>query len=342
MEFALSVFFLLFYYLRPQDWVPGLAGANLVKPIIAVWLFVLVVARSRPAALPGLLRTPHDWVLLAYFLYAVVTSPDEMATFSGFLPLLAFYALTVQSVNTWPRLLSYLKWWNLSLVLIALLAVLSLFGIDLTGAEEYTKRFVDRLSLGTWLHNNPNALGHSVIAIIPMSYFLFFWKGSAAGRFVLFPLFCALAYYCVFETESKGAFLVGGILVASIFVIGRPKIVQVFAIATALTLGTSALSFLPRMAQMNNLRQDEAVQGRLLAWEQARNVTRKTETGEGWRQFIALIDWKEGNRIIYDIPKSTHSSYVQVGADLGQYGLFLYLAGLWCCLHTLFAFRPKN
>lgn len=342
MEFFLSVFFLLFYYLRPQDWVPGLAGANLVKPIMAIWILVLVAGRSRPAAIPGLLRTPHDWLLLAYGLYIVWTAPDSSAAFSGFLPLLCFYAFTVQSVNTGPRLLSYLKWWNLALVLVALLAVMSLFGVDPTGAKEPTERFSGRLSLGTWLHNNPNALGHSVVTIIPLSYFLFFWRGNATGRFVLFPLFAALAYYCVLNTESKGTFLVGGVLFAAIFIIGRPKIVQVIAAVTALSLGVSALGFLPRMAQMNNLRADEGVQGRLLAWEMARNVTRKTDTGEGWMQFIALIDWKEGNRIIYDIPKATHSSYVKVGADLGKYGLFLYLAVLWCALHTLFAFRPRS
>ncbi|MDF1852680.1 MAG: O-antigen ligase family protein [Verrucomicrobiales bacterium] len=342
MEFFLSVFFLLFYYLRPQDWVPGLTGANLIKPIIAIWLLTLLVNRSRPAALNGLLRTPHDWAMLAYFAYIVITAPDFMAAFTGFLPFVAFYALTVQSVNTWPRLLSYLKWWNMALVFVALLAVMSLFGLDLTGAKEPTARFADRLSLGTWLHDNPNALGHSVITVIPLAYFLFFWKGSAAGRFVVFPLLAALAYYCVLRTESKGSFLVGGILVAAVFVVGRPRIVQILATVTALTLGIGALSFLPRMADMNNLRADEGVQGRLLAWEQARNVTRKTETGEGWQQFIALIDWKEGNRMIYDIPKSTHSSYVQVGADLGQYGLFLYLAALWCALHTLLVFKPTS
>ena len=43
MEFFFAIFSLLFYYLRPQDWVPGLAGANLVKPIIAAWILVLLM-----------------------------------------------------------------------------------------------------------------------------------------------------------------------------------------------------------------------------------------------------------------------------------------------------------
>jgi hypothetical protein len=342
MEFVLAIFFLLFYYLRPQDWVAGLEGANLIKPIMAIWAGILLTARSRLSPLHGWMRTPHDWVILIYYAYVVVTAPDPNVVLTGFLPLVVFYAFTVQSVNTWERLLSYLKWWNLALALVALLAVMSLFGIDPTGAKEATDRMVGRLCIGTWLHDNPNALGHSVVVVIPLSYFLFFWKGTATGRFFIFPAFAALAYYAVFRTESKGSFLVGGLLFALLFVIGRPKIVQVLAISAAFTMGISALSFLPRMSQMSDLSSDEGVQGRLMAWEMARTASQAHATGEGWGQFQAYIDWREGDRIIYAIPKATHSSYVQVAADLGIYGLFVYLACIWTALHTLMAFRPKN
>lgn len=342
MEFFFAVFFLLFYYIRPQDWMPGLAGANLVKPIIGIWVIVLIAARSRPAALPGAIKTPHDWIILAYLVYVAWTAPDFMSAFTGFLPLAVFYALTVQSVNSWDRLLSYLKWWNGALITIAVLALGILVGIDVTGGKEYTETYVDRLCLGTWLHSNPNSLGHSVVVALPLSYFLFFWRGSINGRMAIFPLFATIAYFCVYETESKGAFLVGGVLVALVFIVGRPKFVQAIAIVTAMTLGVGALNFLPRMSEMGNLRANEGVQGRLMAWEIARGVTKHNDTGEGWKQFMAFIDWKEGNHVIYDIPKSTHSSYVQVGADLGKYGLLIYLAGLWTAIHTIFSFRPKN
>lgn len=342
MEFVLAIFFLLFYYLRPQDWVAGLEGANLIKPIMAIWAGIILMARSRPSPLVGWMRTPHDWMILIYYGYVVVTAPDPNSVLTGFLPLVVFYAFTVQSVNTWERLLKYLKWWNLALALVALLAVLSLIGFDPTGARDATDRFVGRLCIGTWLHDNPNALGHSVVVVMPLSYFLFFWRGTGNGRFIIFPIFTALAYYCVFRTESKGSFLVGGSLFALLFVIGRPKIVQILAITGALTMGVSALSFLPRMSEMNDLRSDEGVQGRLLAWEMARTASRAHATGEGWGQFQAYIDWREGDRMIYAIPKATHSSYVQVAADLGVYGLFIYLACIWTALHTLLAFRPRN
>lgn len=341
MEFFFAVFFLLFYYLRPQDWVPGLIGLNLVKPIILVWLVVLISGRSRDSPLPGLLKTPHDWIIFIYYIYVAWTATDFMDTLKGFLPYVAFYALTVQSINTWPRLCAYFKWWAVALAVLALFAVLIPLGLDLTGGKEIMDSLKGRLSLGTWQHNNPNALGHSVIVLIPAAYFLFFWRGTVLGRFVIFPLIAALAFWCVYLTESKGAFTVGGIMVASLYVVGRPRFVQIGAIIIAVTIGMGALSFLPRMSQMGDLRSDEGVQGRLLAWEMARGVSETHTTGVGWKEFIAIIPWKEGNTVLH-IPKATHSSYVQIAADLGPYGLFLYLAGLWCVAHTLLSFKPTN
>ena len=341
MEFFFAVFFLLFYYLRPQDWVPGLIGLSLVRPIILGWLLILVAGRSRDSPLPGVLKTPHDWIILSYFIYVVWNAPDSMTAFKGFLSLVAFYALTVQSLNSWPRLYSYLKWWTIALAILAMLGVLIPLGIDPTGGKEIMEALKGRLSLGTWQHDNPNALGHSVIVAIPASYFVFFWRGTTVGKWVVFPMIACIAYWCVYLTQSKGAFLVGGILVASLYIVGRPRFVQIVALVTALTLGVGALSFLPRMSEMNDLRSDEGVQGRLLAWEMARGVSKTDETGVGWQQFIAHIAWKEGNKTVV-IPKATHSSYVQIGADLGRYGLFVYLAGLWCVVRTLLKFRPAN
>lgn len=325
MEFFLAIFFLCFYYIRPQDWFPGLEGVNVVQPIIGIWLIALMLFRSRPSPLPGLLRTPHDWVMLVYLLYIVVfAGASPMAA----IPMFSFYFLTVQSLNTWPRLLKYLKAWTWALVVVASFGVAFVFGIDITGADELFVNTLGRLAIGTWIHNNPNSLGHSVVVIIPLAYMLFFWKGTSNSRLMLYPIMALLSFYCAWETQSKGSYVVGGILCLLIITIGKPKKVQIFVVALAFIAGGSALSFLPRMAEMNDLRADEGVQGRLLAWEQAREASKKGPLGAGWNQFIAYIPWQEGNRTEI-VEKATHSSYVQVAADLGWLGLTIYLAALW-------------
>lgn len=338
MEFFFAILFLLFYYIRPQDWLPGLEGAGLVKPIIGAWLLVLVASRPRPSPLTGIMRTPHDWIMVVYLGYIVVFADGAIM---AILPFLAFYLLTVQSVNSWSRLLTYLKYWNGALVTLAAIGVLSFYGLDPTGAQDlfYTK--MGRLAIGTSMHANPNALGHSIVVATPLSFVLFFWKGSAVSRFLVFPLIAATVFYCAWETQSKGAYLVGGGLLTIALVVGRPKFVQIIAISAALIFGVSALSFLPRMTEMNNLRADEGVQGRLLAWEMARTAVERHETGVGWNKFIAHIPWKEGNRTMV-VRMATHSSYVQIAADLGKWGLFLFVAGIWVSIHTLLRTKTKD
>lgn len=328
MEYLTALVFLLLYYIRPQDWMAGMTGMNIVRPMVVIWLAGILSSRSRPAV-QGIFRTPHDWAMLAYYIYVSWTSPNMTETMKAFLPHVAFYILTVRSLTTWSRLEGYFKFWNLMLLGVAAMAVASLYGLDLTHAKDVTARMAGRLSLGTWLHNNPNALAHSVVVALPLGYVLYFWKKGASGRLLLYPFMLALAGYCVYETKSKGAFLVGGMLCVLIFVVGRPKFVQVLTIAAAATIGISALSFLPRMEQMGDLRADEGVQGRLMIWETARRVTETRSNGEGWKQFQGEIIW-EGKLE----KKATHSSYIQVGADLGITGMFMYLLPLWLSIRT--------
>ncbi len=334
MEFRFAIIFLFVYYIRPQDWIPSLVGANIIKPIILGWFISILSTRSR-SVLPGLLRSPHDWLMLIYYAYVVWTGPTIKGMIMAFLPTVSFYFLTLHSLTTWDLVLKFLRFWNLMLLSVAAIAVLSLYGVDFTGAKDMTEIFYGRLCIGTWLHNNPNSLGHSVVVAIPLSYLLFFWKGTVMGRAVYFPLAALLAGYCTYMTQSKGSFLVGAGLVVLLFVTGRPRVVQIFAISTAATLGLSALSFLPRMQEMSSLGENEGVQGRLMAWEMARNIVHQDGTGEGWRQFVAWVQW-EGESFI----KATHSSYVQIGGDLGIYGIFIFIAGLWCVMHTALTIYP--
>jgi O-antigen ligase len=96
------------------------------------------------------------------------------------------------------------------------------------------------------------------------------------------------------------------------------------------------------MEKMEDLRSDHGVQGRLLAWEQAKMVMDQNPTGVGWKQFMALIDWQEGDQWHFGIPKSTHSSYVQIGAELGTRGLLVWLLVLIVALRATWVFKAQN
>ena len=117
---------------------------------------------------------------------------------------------------------------------IAAFGVGSLFGLDFTGAREMTETFKGRLAMGTWIHNNPNSLGHTVILAIPLVYFALFWR-SAMSRKLLALGLAAMAAYCVYKTASRGAFIAGLAVVSFGLTLGRPKFVQLMVAVFVIT-----------------------------------------------------------------------------------------------------------
>lgn len=336
MDFVFVVLILLIYYIRPQDWVSGLIGVGIVTPIMAMAIFAMVTKARQEGRRIQFLVTPLDWWMLVLYGYIVFNHPQPYDTFKGALPLFAFYFVTVQALSTSKRLNSYLKYWLVALTVLAMFGLLSTIGIDPTGAHVVTVMNKGRLALGTWMHNNPNALAHSVVVIVPLAYFLLFWKGSVSKRFLAVILWI-VAFECVYLTESKGAVLAGFVTAVLAYVFGKSKIVQVLAITAAIAGGGAAISVMPRMSEMSNLRADEGVQGRLLAWEQARTASRESLTGQGWKTFRAVIRWEK-----MFISKATHSGYVQVGAELGPLGMGLYIGAFWLGLRSLFQCKTRN
>lgn len=328
MEFRLVLLILALYHVRPHDWIPGIEGINILAPLVLLTALV-VIQRGRLDDWDRILRTPHAWFFLGYAAYASLTSGNVTGTAREFLILFLYFFIVIKALDSERRIYLFGVTWAVCVLILAALGVGSLYGIDFTQAKELTERQENRLAIGTWLHNNPNAYGHTVIVAIPLVYFWLFWKRSIGSRLVALALMY-LAFHCVVHTESKGAFLSGFAAATACFMFGRPKFVQVLVLVSAVTVGGALLAALPRMTQMNNLRADEGVLGRLLVWEAALTQLRNDATGTGWRQFQAWYQW-EGEMI----SKGTHSSYVEIGANLGWPGLFFFFGMLWLIYRTL-------
>lgn len=333
MDFFAVSAILIIYYIRPQDWVPGFAGTNVIEPIAIIAIIAVFLCR-RTRIQGRHFRTPQNWLMLLYGSYIILTSPDLNEALTGFLPLAVFYWVTLESLDSEKRIVTYLNLWFAMLMSVAGLGVMSLYGIDLTGAAEMTERFKGRLALGTWIHGNPNSLAHTVIVAIPVCYFLMIWRSGMLNRLQAIPLLI-IAGYCVYCAQSRGAFVAGILLVAFALVLGRGKLVQLFAVLFLLSSATALLSTLPRMKF--DIRSDEGIQGRIMAWEIARTSSRRELSGEGWKKFDAYIEY-EGRTS----RKATHSCYVRVAADLGYPGLFLYWAIMWCALRSLFTLKIES
>lgn len=334
MDFKLVIVVLFAYFIRPQDWMPGIAGTAIMKPLMAVTL-IAMFTRRRGLSMSSLVKTPLDWAVLAYAIYLIAAAPAGQRPTSAVFIFVAYYFVTSQALSTPRRLAIYVRCWFFAIIVVAAMAVMSEYGLDLTGAKELTYKVPDqpRLALNTYLFDNANSLGHTVVIGIPLAYFVFFWKRRLSGR-LLGIVLALLAGYCAYLTQSKGAYIVGFAVFVVSLIIGRRRIFQLIAILLAATIGWAGLSQLPRMTEMSSARKDEAMIGRMLAWEQARIVSKESATGEGFKNFKAMIEFDNE-----EIFKATHSSYVLVGAELGPNGMFFYLAVLYACLRVLLTSR---
>lgn len=324
MDFAAIALFLVLYHLRLQEWV-GLARSLRLVAFSMAFAIVATLLRERGFKLKDLVKTPHDWFMLAFLVWVVVTGPPF--TWGQVYAVFLYYIMTVQALCRLNRLQWFLTIWAGMLIVIAGLAVASMYGFDPMGSYDVTMGIMKgRLILNTSIFNNPNGLGHSIVPVVVMLYYLCVWKRPVAVKIFLFPLLF-LPLYCIFLTQSKGSYLAGFVAIVSCLILGRPKTVQLTILFFAFTVGIGALYALPRMESLN--RGEQGIQGRIAAFGWGLNEMRSERSGIGYGNWDPMFIRANHYQ------KSPHSSYIHIGAEEGEPGLFLFMGIIYCCLRTV-------
>ena len=335
MDFVAIILFLVFYYLRPQEWFKLFAQVRFVQLVI-ILSFISLFLRERSVKLSDFLKTPHDWMVLFFFTWLILTSPTPFETFKAVSPLAVFYIVIVQTLTTIPRITKYLGWWTFLIVAIAALAIASEHGFDPRHGYDITHgRMKGRLILNLSIFNNPNTLGHAIVPSIPMIYYFCFWKRPFFLKEIGIAVI-GLPLWCVWLTVSKGSFLAGLVTTLATLTFGRPKTVQIIIITAAVLGGSTLLYAMPRMQELNKSKTDEAIMGRVAASKYGLDVLHRSTTGLGYG------NWLKGFFDAHNYNKAAHSSYVQLGAELGWPGFFLFFGILYCNLRTLVSARTEN
>lgn len=335
MDLFSVIAFLVLYYVRPQEWTEALANAHFVQITMLLGLGSLFF-RDRSLRFADLFRTPHDWAVLGFWLWLVLSSATPWETFKDNANIYVFYIVIVQTLYSIPRTSTFVGWWTYLVAFVAALALASLVGIDPLGSAELTEsKMQGRLSLNLGIFNNPNALGHSVVPAIPMVYYYCIWKRPMSHRVIGFILLAALLT-CIYLTLSKGAFLAGAATIVATLTFGRPKAAQVTIIAASLLFGSAVLYSLPRMNELDKSKSDAAIQGRVGAFKFGYRMLTTTYYG------IGKGKWAETIQAVENYYIAGHSSYVVVGAELGYPGLFLLCAILYCDLRTVVTAKTES
>lgn len=328
MDLVTVILFLVVYYLRPQEWSGAFSTIHFAQIVMLTGLATLFF-RRRGLTLKDLFRTPHDWMVLGFWVWIVISAPSPWTAFKDNANLYIFYLVIVQTLYSIPRLQKFVGWWTGLVVTVAALAVVSRMGFDPLESVPITEGVMrGRLVLNLSIFNNPNALGHSVVPAIPMLYYYCIWKRPVTMR-VIGTALMFVPLFCIYETLSKGAFVAAAVTIVATLAFGRPKWVQVTMLVGAMMFGSGALYSLPRMEELNKSRGDAAIQGRVAAFKHGYRMLRTSNHGigkGGW-----AVSFMNANGYY----KAPHSSYVMIGAELGYVGLFFLCGIFYCNLRTV-------
>jgi hypothetical protein len=292
--------------------------------------------RKNGFSLSLLWKTPHDWLMWAYLVWIVISSPTPWGTFQTNYSLFIYYFVIVLGLSDLDRMKSFMRWWVFMLVVVASLALASKFGFDPTYSSDITEgKMKGRMVFNVSIFNNPNALGHSLVPALGIAYLLYFWNRFFTIRTLLIPIWGILCW-CLYETQSKGAFLSAFATVLAAVSFRRPIFVKVVILCMAGTMGWAAVKTLPRMSELEKPTAEGGIQGRLWVFTWGYETYQRTWTGVGWRNFDEGFARSSGFR------KAPHSTYVAVGAELGKPGLFILVGILYACFRTLVTARTRD
>jgi hypothetical protein len=370
MDFAALIIFLSLYYLRPQEWFSEFNALHPVQLLSFIAVYAMFQARKLNPR--DLVRTPLDWLILCYFLWTLFAGGEFMTTLGGIEAVLLFYFVAVRSLDSVPRQKTFLGWWCVFMLVIAALAIASEHGFDPLGTNDITQGpMKGRLMLNLSIFNNPNALAHSVVPAVPLIYYLLFWRRVAMKMWLIV---LALPLYCIFLTQSKGAYLCGFATLLATLMFGRSRAWQLVILILAASVGYGALYALPRMNELKNSKTDPAIQGRVAALTFGLHLMQTDWWGIGLGNFqntFFRYGPQEKHKITRVIPgrkvpdgadgqtreldpehikvtvwnhyvKATHGAYNQNGAELGYVGLYLFVGILYCCIRTLVLMKCED
>ncbi|HEX4086567.1 MAG TPA: hypothetical protein VHY22_16765, partial [Chthoniobacteraceae bacterium] len=136
MDFIALIIFLALYYLRPQEWFSGFNALHPVEllSVMAFWA-MFQGGKLKPR---DLVRTPLDWLIVCYFLWTIFASGQIMHTITSIEAVLLFYFVAVRSLDSIQRQKTFLTWWCIFMLVIAGLALASIWGFDPLGSADFT------------------------------------------------------------------------------------------------------------------------------------------------------------------------------------------------------------
>jgi O-antigen ligase len=319
--YPLILLYLVLTIIRPQDYMPALAGLPLLSGVMAGALGLWLLNRQKR------LEAPQYLLLLLFTLTTAASVAvnngftegwDELRTFA---PALIAFTILANAVDRPERASAVMQVFAACTTVLAVHGILQAkHHIGWTGVPLSEDNRIQYIGI----FQDPNDLGLLFVSVIPMAAYL----STRGGLQRLIWLACTtLMLYGVYLTKSRGAMLALAAIVG-VYTWRKRGMVLAGTLGLACLVVMKLLS--PRMQELNA--DESSAFGRVDAWYTGLHLFLEHPLlGVGTNNFTEYNDL------------TAHNSFVLVIAENGFVGYVLWLAfvcyGLWMSL-TLVRYEP--
>lgn len=318
MLFGLLCIYIVFYYVRPLEWVSGLAGSQIFQ-VIGV-ISVCALFNEWLSRRIQFYRYRSDTMMTGFVVAMVISNVIHgnfgvmLESLKGFFPVLVGYFLIANSLNSRKRIENFTFLLILLTVFLASQAILeAATGSGLGGIEPILSHgsIIDgaeiKIPRARWygVFNDPNDLGLALVMVVP------FLVNDLFNKKWLLPAACLPILLCgLYWTNSRGAVIS---LLVSLFSYCVLRFRSANGVFLGMLLGTLLLIFGPsRMSDVSS--SGESAYGRIEAWYQ------------GFQMLKCNPLFGVGKGMFTDYHRLTaHNSYILVLAELGLVGSFFFV-----------------
>lgn len=328
----MAYFFLLVYaailFIRPMEWIPGIAGWHLLDFVVAAAVMTWLGSLKQSGWKLG--DSPQNKLILGFFAATIASHLMHFDPFFGaagetfieFGKVILLYFFVASLLDTPRKTRGLLVVVAIGIVFMSFHAILQMHsptgGLGVT--EELRLPHIIHgviRAKGFGFFDDPNDLALILIASMPFFIRVVIRRGAFMPKRVLAVACLVPIAYAVYLTKSRGGWLALAVTAAAFSAInfggrrGR-KLAVVFGIILLLAIIVYAPG---RMGQYDA--GDASARGRWSLWGEGMAMFKRCPFfGVGMRRFAEYTDTNQ----------VAHNSYVHCYAELGLFGYFFFLA----------------
>jgi putative inorganic carbon (hco3(-)) transporter len=324
------VLFMVVYFARPEDWIPGAGAVPLAKitgvPLILAFLFALAQVRGRLPKESVLLV-----VLLGQFFLTVLFSPvwraGALTTTLSFAKVVPVVFVMVWVLNNIHRLRQ--------LIFLQTVSVTIISAVTIWKAHTFHGRLEGML---TGNYDNPNDLACQIVICLPFCI-AFLLRTRLRLKKLVWGLVVLMMTYTVIVTDSRGGFLalivMFSVCIWQFAIKGRHRSLLIFAVAGLAFLLLFSGSVIQRFEAISSEEKNPNAYASAQQRQQVMKDSLKTTAlhplfGVGPGNF-QVVSATELSGTWHD----SHNTFLQLSSEAGLPALILYLMILWRAFSNL-------